>query len=199
MRGSCKKPIPAIEWHHTHETQGLQTMENVKYPPLMRALHWLMAVALLGMIAVGWYMSELPKEDPMRMTLFGYHKMTGVLLLVTALVRWSVRRVLPHPALPPEIPARDAKLAQAGHGALYVLMIAIPLVGLALSNGAGYGVNIFGWDMPMLFPKNKELAEMAEEAHGVLAYGLLALVGVHAGAVLIHAKRHGVNLLRRMW
>ncbi len=41
-----------------------------KYPLALRVLHWLIAVMILSMIAVGWYMVGLQRDDPHRATLF---------------------------------------------------------------------------------------------------------------------------------
>ena len=35
-----------------------------RYTKTAKVLHWLIAIAIFGMFALGWYMSELPKEGP---------------------------------------------------------------------------------------------------------------------------------------
>ncbi len=37
-----------------------------KYSLPLRILHWLIAVTVLTMIAVGWYMTDLPRDNPLR-------------------------------------------------------------------------------------------------------------------------------------
>jgi len=171
----------------------------MKYPLLMRALHWLMAVVILGLIALGIYMSDLPKEDPSRMDLYNLHKSFGFTILVLFFVRLGVRLKSKIPELPSAISASDQKLAKAGHHTLYLLIFAVPLVGVMFSNFYGYGINFFGLvEIPPFFPKNTDLAEFTGETHGFLAYGLLALVGVHVLGALKHQFIDKVNLLKRM-
>ena len=38
-----------------------------RYSKVAILLHWLIALAIFGMFALGWYMSELPKDGPKQM------------------------------------------------------------------------------------------------------------------------------------
>lgn len=171
-----------------------------KYHILMRLMHWLMAVLIICMICLGWYMSDLPKEDPLKGVLVGLHKSFGVLLLVLFLLRVVSRVVLVIPPLPDTMALVERRLAHVGHGTLYILMAVIPLSGYAMSNMYGYGVSVFGLAMPKLFPANKELAAIAREAHELLPYVLLVVLIIHVAAVIKHRffDKPENNVLGRM-
>lgn len=170
-----------------------------RYPLLMRILHWTMALLILGMIAAGLYMTSLPEEDPSRMQIYGLHKSFGVLVLLLVFVRVLVRLRSTVPPLPEKIPQTEAVLARLGHFVLYLLIFAVPLAGIAMSNSFGYPVEFFGLALPFSFPENKEIASLFAEAHELLAFGLLAIVGIHVLAVIKHRVKDHVNLLSRMW
>ena len=40
---------------------------NTRYTKTAVFLHWLIAICIFGMFALGWYMSDLPKEAPKQM------------------------------------------------------------------------------------------------------------------------------------
>ena len=42
-------------------------MNNNKYTKTAIILHWLIALGIIIMFGLGWYMSELPKEGPKAM------------------------------------------------------------------------------------------------------------------------------------
>ena len=61
---------------------------NDSYPSAMKILHWFMAFLLIGMIALGWYMSELAGDDPLRGTLISLHKSFGVTIFILVFIRY---------------------------------------------------------------------------------------------------------------
>ena len=124
-------------------------MQNVsKYPKPMVALHWIMAIVILGMIACGWYMAELEGEDPLRPVLYDLHKSFGVTALVLVLFRIVLRFSSEKPSLPESFSKLEIKAANAGHVLLYVLMVAVPLSGYAMSTLFGFPVKWFGLELP---------------------------------------------------
>jgi len=149
-------------------------------------MHWLMALLIMGMIGIGWYMAELPRENPLKGTLVGLHKSFGALLLILFFVRVGIRFATAIPELPQTMQLLERRLATIGHKLLYVFIGIVPLSGYAMSNFYGYGVSLFGLPLPKIFPENKELAGLAHEAHEVLPYILLVIIVVHVAAVIRH-------------
>jgi len=162
------------------------------------ALHWLLALALFGIFALGVYMADLP-ISPERLRLFNWHKWAGITILALSLLRlgWRLRHA-PPPDLP--MPAWQRRLAHLSHHAMYALFFLVPLVGWAYSSATGFQVVVFGvLPLPDFVPKSKPLAEVLETAHATLAWLLAALVVVHVAASIKHALVDRDGLLGRMW
>lgn len=157
-----------------------------KYPLAIRVIHWFMALSILGLIVVGYYMTGLSKDDPSRGDMYNLHKSFGSLVLILVIIRLSVRIFTKVPPLPKAIPDKEKKAAAAAHILLYALMFSVPILGFAMSNGYGYPVHLFALEMPVLFEKNIELAKLANEWHEIMAYVLLAIVGLHFAGAMKH-------------
>ena len=50
---------------------------HTTYTPVAKGLHWLMAVMIIGLLALGIYMQELPLS-PQKLELYSWHKWAGV-------------------------------------------------------------------------------------------------------------------------
>lgn len=161
-------------------------ISNQKYPIAMRALHWAMALIIIALLAVGMYMTDLPKDDPSKAFLYGLHKSFGVTILVLVAIRVLVRAMSAIPALPAAFSAAEKKIIHVGHFALYGLMFLTPTAGYLLSCAAGRTVSWFGVELPSLIAANEEVADFMSEAHETLAYTLLVLVGLHVAAAIKH-------------
>jgi cytochrome b561 len=157
------------------------------------ALHWLAAALIVANLGLGVSMVELPLS-PLKLRLFGWHKTIGLTVLLVAAARLAWRYANPPPA-PIAMPEWQRRAAAAAHAALYVLMLAVPLSGWIYSSSTGVSVVYLGLvALPDLVAKDKALAAVLKAVHVTLNLGLVALVGVHAGAALKHhfVDRDGV-------
>jgi len=111
------------------------------YGLVSRALHWLMALAIIGLLAVGLWMEGLADDVSYKMTAYMLHKATGFSMLLLVIVRVAWLAFSPAPALPAAVKPLDQRLAKASKHVLYMLMVAMPLSGLLMSNYFGYPVN----------------------------------------------------------
>jgi len=177
--------------------QRRMTTTPTPYTRTAMALHWLLALALLGSFAVGLYMADLP-FSPQRLKLFNWHKWAGVAILVLSALRLGWRLMhRPPPELP--APAWQLRAAQLAHGAFYLLFFAVPLVGWAYSSAAGFPIVWFGvLPLPDFVGPDKALAEAIKPWHGALAWALAALVVLHVAAALKHHFIDHDGLLQRM-
>lgn len=157
-----------------------------KYPIIMRVLHWFMGLTIIGLLAVGLYMEGLEKEDPIKDTLYYWHKAFGCLILILFFVRILVRQLSKVPPLPKGIKKIEKLAAHGAHIALYLLILLVPLSGYLMSNSYGYGVNMFGIDMPVLFEKDYDIGKLARQWHGWFAYAIIAVILAHVGGALKH-------------
>lgn len=164
----------------------------MKYPIAIRMMHWLMAVIILGMIWSGWVMVPESYEEPYVPGpfdfLYFWHKSFGLLVIILFAVRLFMRSRATLPELPLGFASWEVKAAKAGHAALYILMIVVPLMGYSMSSvfTESDGVTFFGIPMPDILPKNDDWFPVLGWLHKWLAYTLLALIVVHILGALKH-------------
>jgi cytochrome b561 len=170
---------------------------TTRYHPVSMALHWLLALLILGSLAVGLYMTGLP-FSPQRLKLYNWHKWAGVVILVLSAARLLWRLVQRPPALP-AMPAWQTRAAHGAHLALYMLFFAVPLSGWAYSSAAGFPIVLFAvLPLPDWVPVNRELAELLKPVHHYAAYALAAVIGLHVAGALKHHFVDRDGLLLRM-
>ena len=169
-----------------------------RYSPIAIALHWLLAIAILGSFSVGLYMSDLAMS-PTRLKLFNWHKWAGITILALSALRLLWRLSHRPPADVP-MPAWQQRAAHLTHYLLYALFFAVPLAGWAYSSAAGFPVVVYGViPLPDFVPVDKPLAGVLKALHHLLAFGLGFAVLVHIGAALKHQFIDRDGLLLRMW
>jgi len=172
---------------------------NGRYTRTAQALHWLMAVLLVGLVSLGLYMHELPLS-PRKLQLYSYHKWAGVTAFLLVLARLAWRATHRPPPLPPGTSPVVRIAASAGHGLLYALMVAIPLSGWLMSSAKGFQTVWFGvLPIPDLLGKDAALGETLRAVHEYLNLTLIALVIGHVLAALKHQFIDRDGLLLRMW
>lgn len=160
----------------------------------MRTLHWITAALVLAAYLAAWAIEDAatPAQGEGLMTL---HRSLGLAILGLTALRLAWRRRAGVPPLPPDLPRTQRLAARAGVAALYALLLAQPLLGLAASLLHGDRVlGIGGLAVPSPLPVNRTLAHGLFVAHGWVAMLLLATVGAHAAAALHHhlIRRDGV-------
>lgn len=178
-----------------------------RYTTVAILLHWLIAFAIFGMFAFGWYMTDLPKEAPKQSTYdlfdlgvytwelakaesprafyYNLHKSFGITLLGLIIFRLIWRITHKAPAMLSSYKAWERKLATGAHHLLYLLMLAIPLSGFIMSINSKYGVKWFGIK---LFSglDDYDAHHLFEEVHEVVGQILLLIVIIHVLGALKH-------------
>ncbi len=169
------------------------------YPWCMRAIHHISALLVIILLAVGLYMSDLDKSDPLRATLFTWHKTIGWAFLW--LVLWRLITKIRYQPNSIELPQAIKTLAALSHFGLYLCMFVMPLSGWLMVSAKGYPIKLFGIEalsIPNLIAKNPELGEWFEEVHEYTAWLLIALIALHAVGSIYHlVKKDGI--WGRMW
>jgi len=160
-----------------------------RYGLVARALHWTIGLLLLAQLAGGFYVFEFMAKGATRSALIGVHKAMGVTILLLVLARVAWRLYDRPPALPAVMPALEQAGTRVGHAALYLAMLAMPLVGLWVADSGGRATDVFGlFEVPVLIGAGETefWHEVAETTHVWGAYLLLALIALHAITALYH-------------
>lgn len=167
------------------------------YSGIAKSLHWIVALCVIAIVPMGIMMGNLP-DGPAKNNVFEFHKSLGALILMLMTVR-IIYRVVKGAPPEPNIPAFYRVAGQVTHWALYVLLIATPMVAWIGYNAFGVRVPFFGlFELPALIGKNEPLSDTMFTVHRWLGLTVGALVLMHIGAGLFHffIRRDGV--LQRM-
>lgn len=171
-----------------------------RYGVIAQIFHLLVAVLIIGLLAVGLYMSGLPGAAPGKFALYGLHKSFGITVLILIVARLCWR--LYNADLPLDNPAHakwERLLAHSVHVLLYAAAIAMPLSGWTMSSAGGHPVALFGLPVPPLVDKDPALGELAASAHSVIGWTIIALVALHVAGALKHQLLDRDNTLGRMF
>ena len=166
-----------------------------------RLLHWTTAVLVAGGFVLAFVMVALPlRELLLKFTLYQAHKSIGLLVLLLVLARLLLRLVRGRPA-PDPMPRWQARAAAVGHGVLYVLLLAVPMLGYCVASTASLRVptRFLGLTaLPDPIGPDPALFAVLRPLHRGLAITLVALAAGHAAMAVYHHFRNG-TVLRRMW
>lgn len=165
-----------------------------RYGRISKILHWTMAVLIVWQVLkFGDRISE--GEHWIGQTLVPWHVSIGTLLLCLIVLRmfWAMSQRNNRPR---ENPA-TAMLVKIGHGLLYAGMLLMPITGIMVMLGGGYGLKAFG---VQLIAKGEGLpwAESIGNLHSPLAWALTAMIIGHIGIALFHHFVKRDDTLKRM-
>ncbi|QPF82699.1 cytochrome b [Bradyrhizobium genosp. L] len=154
---------------------------------LARAFHWVLGIAIIGMLAYGWWMNHFPARAD-RYFYRSIHADIGYLVLLLTVLRLVWRGVNPTPELPADIPTWQRIAARVSHIALYLVTILVALLGWAHSGSRTPDYSsFFGlFHVPQITSPDKAAADAFEHRHIFFAYVLMALVALHLLAVAYH-------------
>ena len=175
----------------------IKNTENT-YGSIAKIFHWLIALAILSLISVGFFMESM-EPSPEKWELYGMHKASGVMVLGLVILRilWRFSgKVVQPPANLPNI----LKLgAHAGHFMLYVFMLSMPISGILMSYFGGHDVSVFGlFTIQAATEKSFSLAGIFHQTHTLGIWAFIAIIVMHIGAALYHHFIRRDNVLMRM-
>jgi cytochrome b561 len=169
------------------------SMQEARFAPLSRLLHWLMAAMILIMLFVGVGMVSSTTER--YRYLVALHRPLGILILILAVVRLTNRLLKPLPPLPASLPKMQKMAASVSHILLYALMFIMPLLGWAMLSAAPYPIALIGsLRLPAILSPDAALYAQLRALHTDFALLFYVVILVHLGAALMHAwiRRDGV-------
>ena len=177
---------------------AIPTVTTRPYASLAVLLHWTLAVLIIGMVALGWYMMEI-EDDPGSIWFFNLHKSIGLVIAGLVLLRlvWRLGH-RPEP-LPASLPSWQVNASLVTHWLLYAAMIAMPTFGIIGALLSEKGILFFGTTLPRVFEANHDLAETFFDAHSFTTWILVVLVSLHVLAGLKHLLVDKDGVFQRMW
>lgn len=154
---------------------------------LSRTLHWLTALMVFGLYALGWYMLELDYYDPWYRTGPFWHKSVGLLLAAIIVLRLVNRLLAAHPEPLAGHSVIERYGAALAHLGLYLLLFVAVMSGFLISTADGSSVSFFDWfEVPALPELVEDQEEVAGDIHVYATDALIVLALVHAAGALKH-------------
>lgn len=170
-----------------------------RYPATIRALHWLTVLAVIVIYGVTYLEEFFARGTPGRAYIWWTHISVGLLLIAFLAVRIPTRIFGRMPGPSKQISRPVAIASAAGHGLLYLLLIATPLVGIYLAFLRGDAVTFFSlFTIPSPIPVDRTFGSTVKEVHEVLANALVLLALLHAAAAIVHHVVLKDDVLKRM-
>jgi cytochrome b561 len=169
------------------------------YGYLTIILHWLSAIIIFGLFALGYWMVELTYYDAWYKTAPALHKSTGISLFLLILIRVVWRNKQTKPESLASHNRFEQISAHAAHIVLYVLLLAIMLSGYLISTADGVGIEVFNlFTVPAFAALIENQEDIAGVIHQYLAYSMIAIALLHALAALKHHFIDKDATLKRM-
>jgi cytochrome b561 len=181
----------------------MSSAESTSYNAVAKTLHWLIALAIIFMLALGWFMGELPNGFP-KFFAFQFHKSVGITILLLSLCRLGWRLTHEAPPLPPGMAEWERLMARGTHILFYILIIAMPFSGWVMVSASPIPTVLYGlvpWPHLPVIPalaNKRAIGHMAGDAHGFMAYTIASLLALHVGAALKHHFMQRDDVLLRM-
>lgn len=163
-----------------------------------RGLHWLLALAIVGLFALGYWMVTLDYTSAYYNTAPAWHETIGMLVLFLMMVRigWRLANREPDAS---HLSAFERRISKLMHWTLYVVILAVLVSGYLISTSDGRGIELFfGLEVPSVI-QSPQLATPAGTVHRYLSYLTMILAGFHTGAALKHHFVDRDPTLTRMW
>ena len=164
-----------------------------------------MASLIACILLLGWIMTaDTILDGKAKLIALHVHESVGMIVLGLGLLRLTWRLTNPPPPFPIPMPQWERIAAHATHIILYVLFIAMPLVGWMMISTMPHNALFFGLfpipNLPVLpdLPNKKDIREILESIHGTLAWIIVGFVALHAGAALKHHFLERDDVLLRM-
>lgn len=170
-----------------------------KYSISMRILHWLTALMIIGLFAVGLWMRSLSYYDSLYQVLPFWHKSVGFLLMMLVVLRLAVKGAGKQPPALPSHRPWERGLAALIQWLLYGLLFGMFISGYLIATADDRPASFFGWfDIPVLITAFANQEDVAGLIHEYCAWALIGLSVLHALAALKHHFYDQDVTLKRM-
>ncbi len=169
-----------------------------RWGAIAQLFHWTIVVLVITQFVLATIAGDLPL-GMRKLAILARHKSVGITIFMLAILRLAWRWSNPTPPLPTTLKPYEQRLAHLTHGALYALLLAMPITGWIMSSARSFPVSWFGFfQLPDLVSPSKSLFEAMLKIHTSLAWVLAAVATLHLLAALKHHFVLKDDVLRRM-
>lgn len=174
--------------------------QHDRYGWLAIALHWLLFLLLLGLVASGKFAHDLPRGEQ-KSFIIGNHSQIGMVVFILMAFRLLWKLINPKVAAITQSLLLRA-VANIVHWTLYLVVLAQAAIGVALVQARGREPALFD-AIPVppladLFTFLPTSARTLGDWHHHGAHILIALVALHIAGAIFHRIHHR-HMLKRMW
>jgi cytochrome b561 len=168
------------------------------YTPAIKWLHWIIALAVILMLFMGFFLDDIPEK--FQGTAYMLHKSTGITILFLMIIRFIIVHANTRPALPESMKLWEKVLSRIVQYGFYILLFLMPLSGWIMSVASEHVPTYFGlFNMPLPWiSADKPLAKFMNESHEIIAWILIGFICLHAIGALKHHFIDKDNVLKRM-
>ncbi|WP_280539989.1 cytochrome b/b6 domain-containing protein [Chromohalobacter sp. 11-W] len=163
------------------------------YGSITRCLHWLIAILVILQLTSSFF-NILWQGNAYSQLIVQWHTTIGVGILALMAIRtlWAISQLRNRP----EHRGALQKAAIWGHALMYLVLLLMPLSGMAFTWGLGYGVYIF--DTAYWIDADVPWAAAVGQLHAPLSWLLSALVTGHIVMAGYHRLIRRDDTLQRM-
>ena len=170
-----------------------------EYGRLTKVLHWLIAIIVIVLIAIGWYTSGLSNESVLYWRLLDLHELVGLTLLLLFPLKLVWMVISPNPDYLPTLAMWERGAATTERWLLIVAILLIPLSGFFYVATNGEDVSLYGLiTIPDLGQLDERLRDRLSDVHYYGSYSCAVLVVIHSLAAFKHHWIDRDATLRRM-
>ncbi|MBA6294317.1 cytochrome b [Colwellia sp. MB3u-70] len=166
-----------VSWKNSQQEYGL----------LSKLLHWLSALTVFSLFALGYWMVELNYSSKWYQLAPHWHESLGILLLMVTIFRLLWRRIAGSPGAITSHSAFEKKASALMIFILYITLFTVLISGYLITSANDKAIAVFDWFKVIpwvLGIKNQE--DIAGVVHYYLAYGIIIFALLHALAALKH-------------
>lgn len=162
-------------------------------------MHWLCALAIVFLFALGIYMVDLGYGSVWYHSAPALHISVGLCLLSLMLFRLGWRLMSRTPKPLPSYSRLVRLSATTVKILLYALVFSILISGYLITSASGQGPSFFNlFDFPVLVKIASKQVDFAGLVHQYFAWAVIVLAVVHGGAAMMHHFWHRDRTLVRM-
>ncbi len=160
---------------------------STSYGTISILLHWLVAVAVIGLFVSGLWMVDLGYYDPWYNRAPALHRSVGIVVVFLVMARIAWRWVGGVPKPEPGTKRWENRVAHLVHLVLIFGVLAIAAAGYLMSTAKGAPIIVFDlFAVPATIHGLPGQADVAGDVHYWLAVALIGVAGLHALAAFKH-------------